>query len=166
MERTSPPLRKKLLDDEANLSGVASSEIDLARDATIGYSSEDPAYPVEHLADGRGGSSGTRWVSGRPNMTEQIVIEFDRPQAISRLIYEAEECECERTQEVRVGASCDRGATYKQVLVQEYTFSRKVPLSKGGFSRLARRITHLRLEIVPNKRGAGAATLTALRLFR
>ena len=43
MERTSPPLRKKLLDDEANLSGVASSEIDLARDATIGYSSEDPA---------------------------------------------------------------------------------------------------------------------------
>ena len=92
-------------------------------------------------------------------MTEQIVIEFDRPQAISRLIYEAEECECERTQEVRVGASCDRGATYKQVLVQEYTFSPQgATFEREDLVVSLAGITHLRLEIVPNKRGAGAAT--------
>src|ERR1700730_7401363 len=44
-----------------------------------------------------------------------IVIEFDRPQTISRLVYEVEETrpsapkKCERTQEVRVEASEDGG---------------------------------------------------------
>ena len=43
-----------------------------------------------------------RWISVRPDTTEHIVIEFDQPQTISRLVYEAEEAMRERTQEVRV----------------------------------------------------------------
>jgi hypothetical protein len=41
-------------------------------------------------------------MSARPDTTEHIVIEIDRPQTISGLVYEVEETTRERTQEVRV----------------------------------------------------------------
>jgi hypothetical protein len=97
---------------------------------------------------------------------EQIVVEFDQPQTISRLVYEVEEAMRQRTQEVRVEVSEDGGRTFRHLLVQEYTFS------PGGatYQREEQRpnlppVSHLRLTIVPNKNGSGAATLTVLRLF-
>ena len=48
-------------------------------------------------------------MSARPDTAEHIVVEFDQPQAISRLVYEVEETRRERTQEVRVEASDDGG---------------------------------------------------------
>ena len=44
-------------------------------------------------------------MSARRDTIEHIVLEFDRPQAISRLVYEVEETTRERTQEVRVEVS-------------------------------------------------------------
>jgi len=93
-------LRKRPL--EAETSARAAGEIDIAGCATIAYSSEDPAHPVEHMLDGRNGPGATRWVSARPDTVEHIVIEFDRPQPVSRLLYEVEETLRERTQEVRL----------------------------------------------------------------
>ena len=84
------------------MSGRAAGEIDIAASATIAYSSEDPAHPVEYLLDGHSGPGATRWISARPDTIERIVIEFDQPQAIARLVYEVEETMRERTQEVRV----------------------------------------------------------------
>jgi F5/8 type C domain len=154
-------LRKRPL--EAN---VVADEIDVAGCATIAYSSENPAHPVEHLFDGRSGPGASRWISARSDTIEHIVLEFDQPQPISRLVYEVEETERERTQEVRVEVSEDQGRTYRQLLVQEYTFS------PGGatYQREEQRLdhlqaSHLRLTIVPNKNGSGTATLTVLRLF-
>jgi hypothetical protein len=116
--------------------------------------------------DGRHGRGGTRWASARPNATERIVLEFDRPQGISRLVYEVEECGRERTQEVRVEVSTDRGGTYRQVLAQDYTFSPEGATFQHEDLRLdIPAITHLRLTIVPNKSGSGVATLTSLRIF-
>ena len=116
-------LRKRPLQPDAAASAGTADEIDIAGCATILYSSEQPAHPVEHLLDGRSGPGGTRWISVRPDSMEQIVVQFDQPQAISRLVYEVEEAERERTQEVRVEVSEDGGRTYRQILVQEYTFS-------------------------------------------
>jgi hypothetical protein len=93
-------------------------------------------------------------------------VEFDRPQAISRLVYEVEEAERERTQEVRVEISEDGGRTYRQILVQEYTFSPRGATYQREEQRFnLRPVTHLRLTIVPNKNGSGIATLTTLRLY-
>src|ERR1700719_4960516 len=80
-------LRKRPLEAEAATSGVDAGEINIAGHATIAYSSEDPAHPVEHMLDGRSGPGATRWMSARPDTTEHIVIEFDRPrsQSIPRL---------------------------------------------------------------------------------
>jgi F5/8 type C domain-containing protein len=165
-DRGLPRLRKRPLDAGAATNARAADEVDLAQRATILYSSERPTDPVEHLLDGRSGRGATRWISARPDMTEEIVVAFDRPQAISRLVYEVEETECQRTQEVRVEISEDGGRSYRQILVQEYNFSPGGATYQHEDQRFERRqASHLRLTIVPNKSGSGTATLTTLRLF-
>ena len=159
-------LRKRPLEAEAATSARAAGEIDIAVCATIAYSSVDPAHPVEHMLDRRNGPGATRWVSARPDTVEHIVIEFDRPQPVSRLLYEVEETLRERTQEVRLDVSEDGGQSYRQILVQEYNFSPGGATYQREEQRFnLRQVTHLRLTIVPNKSGSGTATLTALRLF-
>jgi len=161
-----PQVRKRSLAADTAAAGRAAGEIDIDRCATIAYSSEDPAHPVENLLDGQSGLGGTSWISARPDTTEHIVVEFDQPRAISRLVYEVEETMRERTQEVRVEASDDGGRTYRQILVQEYNFSPHGATFQREEQRVnLHRVTHLRLTIVPNKNGSGTASLTALRLF-
>jgi len=159
-------LRKRPLEADAATSARAAGEIDIAGGATIAYSSEDPAHPVEHMLDGRSGPGATRWMSARPDTTEHIVIEFDRPRSISRILYEVEETMQQRTQEVRVEVSEDGGQSYRQILVQEYNFSPRGATYQREEQRFnLRQVTHLRLTLVPNKRGSGTASITALRLF-
>src|ERR1700758_5112064 len=118
------------------------------------------------MLDAGGGPGATGWVSARSDTVEHIVVEFDRPQAISRLLYEVEETMGERTQEVRVEISEDGGRSYRQILVQEYNFSPGGATYQREELRFnLRGVTHLRLTIVPHKSGPGTATLTALRLF-
>jgi hypothetical protein len=112
------------------------------------------------------GPGATRWVSARPDTVEHIVIEFDRPQPVSRLLYEVEETLRERTQEVRLDVSEDGGQSYRQILVQEYNFSPRGATYQREEQRFnLRQVTHLRLTLVPNKSGSGTASITALRLF-
>jgi F5/8 type C domain len=167
MDRTDiSRIRKRLIGEHSSMPAQDPGEIDLARVAQFAYSSEDPEHPLEHLIDGHAGRGGTRWASARPNATEQIVLELDHPQRISRLIYEVEECWQERTQEVRVEVSADRGRTYRQILAQDYTFSpRGATFQHEELQLDLPAVTHLRLTIVPNKGGTGVATLTSLRLF-
>jgi len=110
---TPSRLRKRPPEDDGATSARAADEIDIAGGATIAYSSEHPAHPVEHMLDGRSGPGATRWISARPDAIEHIVVEFDQPQAISRLVYEVKEAMRERTQEVRVEVSEDGGRTYR-----------------------------------------------------
>src|SRR5882757_503393 len=167
MDRTDTSrLRKHLMSDPSSPHPQTAGEIDIATHAILAYSSEDPDHPLEHLIDGHFGRGATQWASGRPNATERIVLEFDHPQRISRLIYEVEECWQERTQEVRVEVSADRGRSYRQILAQDYTFSPQgATLQHEDLQLDLPAITHLRVTIVPNKSGTGVATVTSLRLF-
>jgi hypothetical protein len=163
---SSSGVRKRLLPKEGANQAAFGGEIDIARHAVLAYTSDDPDHPIENLIDGHYGRRSTFWAGAKPNSTEWIVVEFDQPQSVSRLIYEVEECSCERTQEVRVEISSDGARSYRQVLVQEYTFSP----AGATFQREEQRlnvppITHLRLTIVPNKGGSGPAKLNSLRLF-
>lgn len=159
-------LRKRPLEADAAASGRAANEIDIVGCATVSYSSEDPAHPVEYMLDGHSGPGATRWTSARPETIEHIVMGFDQPQTISRLVYEVEEPARERTQEVRAEVSEDGGRSYRQILVQEYNFSpRGATYQREELRFNLHGVTHLRLTIVPNKSGSGVATLTALRLF-
>jgi hypothetical protein len=141
-------------------------EIDLHREALIHFSSEDPAHPVEHMFDGSSGRGAPRWVSARPDATEELVIAFDTPQRISHVSFEVEDTHSERTQQIRAESSSDGGNTFRQVFIQEYTFSpRGATYECESLSVDLRDVTHLRLLIVPNKGGSGRATMTSLRLF-
>ena len=104
-------------------------------------------------------------MSARPDTVEHIVVEFDQPQTISRLVYEVEEAVRERTQEVRVEVSEGGSGAYRQILVQEYTFSPRGATYQREELRFNLHVSHLRLTIVPNKSGSGTATLTSLCLF-
>src|ERR1700681_619339 len=78
MDRTDTPgMRKRLMSEQSLRPPERPGEIDIASRATLAYSSEDPAHPVEHLIDGHYGRGSTHWASGRTNATDRIVLEFD-----------------------------------------------------------------------------------------
>jgi len=160
-------VRKRLLPEPGSPSVPRpSNEIDLVACATILYSSETASHPIEHLLDGRSGRGATRWSGARENTAEEIVIEFDRPERVLRLIFDAEERHVERTQQVTMEYSTDKGLTYRTGFVQEYTFSPGgSTYQREDLSFELPKVTHVKLTIVPNKGGAGTASLTSLRLF-
>ena len=157
-----PSVRKYLLTPPVTRSDVTGS-LDLAACAKLGFSAEDPAHPVENILDD---DRSSYWSSGRDNTTELLLVEFDAPQNLSRLVYEVQETRLARTQEIRVELSQDSGRTYRGILTQEYTFSPEgATLQREDLRFEASAITQLRLTIVPNKNGSGRATLTSLHLY-
>ncbi|HEY4212421.1 MAG TPA: hypothetical protein VGM84_13160 [Steroidobacteraceae bacterium] len=166
IDRSSFRIRKRLLEPEAAMARLPYNEIDLAARATILYSSEDPAYPIENLLDGRSGRGATRWLSARQDTIELIVIEFDRPEHVLRIIFDAEESQTARTQQVTMDYSCDAGAVFRTGFVQEYTFSpHGSTYQREDLGLDLPAVTHVRFTVVPNKGGTGRASLTSVRLF-
>src|SRR5689334_8518417 len=90
-------LRKHLMPEQSGAAAREPShlaELDLANCATIHFSSEDPAHPLEHMLDGTSGKGATRWAGAQPNVREQIVFQFDEPQHIAHVAFEVEEAHC------------------------------------------------------------------------
>lgn len=159
-------MRKRQIDELGPAAAPAEGEIDCTHAASISYTSEEKGHPIDCLFDGHCGPGAPRWLSGRADSVERLVLAFDEPTSISRLMYEVEETECPRTQEIRLEVSHDHEHTYRQVLVQEYAFSpRGATFQKEDVRMEAQRVTHLRIVVVPNKSGSGRASLTSLRLF-
>ena len=162
-------MRKRLIGGSMGQKGVEPShlsEIDLRTSATVHYSSEDAAHPIEHMFDGTSGRGASRWQSARANVTEELVVEFDEPRHISHVAFEVEERLLQRTQELRAEFSCDGGHSYRRVFVQEYNFSPDGSTYEcENLSVDLHGVTHFRLLVVPNKSGSGTASLTSMRLF-
>jgi hypothetical protein len=159
-------LRKHPLVDNPCASVRPDSEIALRACAEFYISSEASEHPLEHLLDGHSGPGATYWSSERENIKAEILIAFDTPQRIRHLCLEAEERTRERTQEVRAEYSCDGGASFRGLFVQEYNFSPQgATFQCENLSFDLHGVTHLRLVITPNKQGSGCASLTSLRLF-
>src|SRR6266496_6513697 len=81
--------------------------LDVTSLATVDYSSEDPAHPVERILDDQFGPGGSYWAAAQADTTEQLVLAFDRPQSVKRLVYAVEEAEHQRTQEMHIEESTD-----------------------------------------------------------
>jgi hypothetical protein len=65
-------LRKRLLEADGATSAGTANEIDIVGCATIAYSSEHSAHPVEHMLDGGSGPGATRWISACSDTVERI----------------------------------------------------------------------------------------------
>jgi hypothetical protein len=157
-------LRKQLLTTHQTVSGRGAAEKDIAAVATVLVSSEDPRHPIDYAFDGQRGPGASRWIAAQSG-EQTLILAFDTPQTIRKILVEVEEPEISRTQEMAVSISQD-GQTYRELLRQEYNFSPPgTTLEHEEWSIKADAITHLRLRIKPDKGGnAGRATLTTLAL--
>ena len=159
-------LRKQIINVSPSTPAPQAGRIDVAAVATVLVTSEDPDHPVDHAFDALAGAGGTRWVAGEPG-EQVLILAFDAPQAIRRVVLEVEEREVARTQELQLAVSEDGGQTYRELLRQEYNFSPPgTTFEREDWAVAAEGVTHLRLVIKPDKGGKPCrATITTLALW-
>jgi hypothetical protein len=157
-------LRKQALTTRP-VSGRGAAEMDIAAIATVLVSSEDPRHPIDYAFDGQRGPGASRWIAAQSG-EQTLILAFDAPQTVRKILVEVEEREISRTQELSISISQDEGQTYRELIRQEYNFSPPgTTLEHEEWSIKADAISHLQVRIKPDKGGqAGRATLTTLAL--
>src|SRR5207245_9949038 len=94
--------------------------LDLEHVAQVEVTSEDAAYPVES-ALAPGAASG--WRAAQPGQ-QTIRLVFDRPQWLRRIWLLFIEPDVARTQEFVLSWSSDGGRSFREILRQQWNFSR------------------------------------------
>ena len=158
-------LRKQIVPRRSGESLSLEGEISIPDVATVQVTSEEAEHPIENAFDHGRGPGGTRWIAAGPG-EQTITLLFDRPQTIRKIGVEIEEVAVSRTQELSLSVSSDGGRTYRELVRQEFNFSPPgTSFERELWSVSAEAVTHLRLEIKPDKGGrVGRATLTSLML--
>lgn len=142
------------------------NELDLRACSDVYFSSEHPEHPVDRLFDGRSGEGASKWIAGRRDRSETVLLIFDEPVNIAHCAFEAEEREISRTQQVTAEYLVTSGDTYRQCFIQEFNFSPDGAVYQRELIELdLRSVRRLRFTILADKRGRGVPSLTALRLF-
>ena len=136
--------------------------LDLGHAAVVEVTSEDKDYPVESalvLGETRG------WRAADSD-TQTIRLVFDEPQRVTRIALVFEETETERTQEFVLRWSPDGGRSFREIVRQQWTFSRPNSIREIEDYRVdLSDVTVLELVIVPDiNRGSARASLKSLRL--
>ena len=143
------------------------NELDLRACATVHFSSEHPEHPVDHVFDGTSGEGATKWIGGRRDRAETILLVFDEPTDIARCAFEAEERELMRTQEVCAEYLVEGADTYRQCFIQEFNFSPRGATYQSELITVnLRAVTRFRFTVLSDKSRRGTVSLTALRLYR
>ena len=158
-------MRKRVVDPvpkDSPLSPLDRDWLDLEHVAQIEVTSEDVAYPVES-ALAPGASSG--WRAAQPGQ-QTIRLVFDRPQWLRRIWLLFIEPDVARTQEFVLSWSSDGGRSFREILRQQWNFSRPGAIREVEDYHLELSgVTHLDLTIVPDQRGGDArASLAQWRL--
>jgi hypothetical protein len=156
-------LRKQIVAKPSRGPVPLPGEIQIADVATVQVTSEQADHPIDHAFDQSRGPGGSRWVADAPG-EQSVILVFDRPQIIRQIGLEVEERAVSRTQELAVSVSSDGGRTYRELVRQEFNFSPPdTSFERELWSVSAGAVTHLRLQIKPDKGGrVGRATLTSL----
>lgn len=95
-----------------------------------------------------------------------MILAFDAPQTVRRVVLEVEEHETARTQEVQLAVSVDGGQTYRELVRQEFNFSPPgTTFEREDWAVTAEGVTHLRLWVKPDKgKKPCRGTITSLAL--
>jgi hypothetical protein len=158
-------LRKHILKDLPGARIPQPDVKDIAGLATVFVTSEASDHPIDHVFDACGGRGGTRWIAAAEG-EQTLIIAFDAPQTIREISVEVEESVVSRTQVLCLSLSDDGGATYRERLRQEFTFSPPgTTFEREDWSVPAERVTHLQLMIRPDKGNIPCrATLTSMKI--
>ena len=135
--------------------------LDLEHAAVVEVTSEDNDYPVESVfasGDARG------WRAAEPG-SQTIRLVFDQPQTLKCISLVFEENETERTQEFVLRWSPDGGTPLKEIVRQQWNFSRagstrEVEQYQVGLSN----VTLVELSIKPDM--GGGLAFASLKNFR
>jgi len=136
--------------------------LDVERTATVEVTSEDKNYPIESALVGE---NTLGWRATEPG-PQTIRLVFDQPQRLKHISLVFEENETARTQQFTLRWSSDAGATFKEIVRQQWNFS--PPETKREAEEYQvdlSNVTVLELSIVPNISGGTArASLQSLLL--
>jgi hypothetical protein len=143
------PLCKRIEDVPvfASEHSLAEEWIDLASEAQVEISSEDPEHPIEAalLSSSQGG-----WRAARPG-EQTIRLIFDRPKRVRRIQLLFEEPDRARTQEFALHWSPDGGRSFKEIVRQQWNFSPAGSVREAEDYRVdLPGVTTLELAIVPD----------------
>jgi hypothetical protein len=157
-------MRKRIIQQGTGSSTPDSDQewLDLEQRVTVELTSEDAEYPIESALTMNAGPGWRAQQRGR----QTIRLLFDKPHRISRIQLEFQEEERERTQEFVLRWSPDDGASWREIVRQQYNFS------PPGMNRELEDytvdldgLTWLELSIIPDISGGEArASLARLRL--
>jgi len=136
--------------------------LDLDRAAIVEVTSEEKEYPVEFaLVSGE-----VRGWRAAASGTQTIRLIFDEPQRLTRISLVFYESAKERTQECVLRWSPDGGRSFREIVRQQWNFSRPDTIREVEEYRVELSdVTVLELVIMPDiSGGAARASLKSLRL--
>ncbi len=159
-------LRKKVLKSNPAKPRIHTGELDIASIAAATVTSEDSGHPLENALDDQRGPGASQWVA-EDRGEQAVVLAFDAPQTVRRVLLEVEERQTARTQRVELLVSRDNEQTYQELLRQEFNFSPPgTTFEREQWTVNAEGITHLQVRITPDIQGGESrAKLTALAIW-
>jgi hypothetical protein len=156
-------MRKRVMQhDLGNAPSREQRWLDLEQLARVEITSEDAAHPIEAaLIPGHG----VGWRAAKPG-EQTIRLVFDEPLSLRRVHLRFQEEERQRTQEVVLRSSTDRGQSYQEIVRQQYNFS--PPVTSWEVEDYAVEldgVAAIELKIIPDiSAGDAHASLAELRL--
>ena len=158
-------MRKQIIQSPATTTTKIEGALDVDSIATVMVTSELAAHPVENAFDGQRGPGSSRWVS-ETGGEQTLKLAFDAPQTIRSVGLEIEETGENRTQELQLAVSRDGENSWRELVRQEFNFSPTgSTFEREEWSINAEGVTHLRLQIKPDKGGRPCrASVTSLVL--
>jgi len=168
MDQPTRTLRKRILHTPSSPTARLSPDpatIDIPAVATVSITSEDPAHPIENIFKNEATPGMSRWIAAEDG-AQDIILDFDTPQAVRQIALIVEEPDVHRTQEILISTSSDGGKTYQDVIRQEYTFSPPgTTWEQETWTVSSSNVRCLRIHITPDKSGNPCrATLSSLVL--
>jgi hypothetical protein len=155
-------MRKHIIQPNLPDTVASGTWLDIERLAQVEISSEEPSHPIEGAI---GSGTGLGWRAAQPG--RQILrLLFDERILLRRIRLVFSETIYERTQELLLRWSSDGGATYRDIVRQQYNFSPPTTTKEvEEFVVNLQGATTLELTIVPDVRGGTViASLQELRL--
>jgi len=135
--------------------------LDVGHLVQVELTSEDAEHPIESALITNGGSG---WRAQQPGK-QTIRLLFDKPYRIRRIQLLFQEDEWERTQEFVLRWSPDAGASYREIVRQQYNFSPPdITRELEDYVVDLDGLTMLELSIIPDI--SGGETRASLAQFR
>ena len=152
------PVRRRVADAQGS---VRTEWLDVTRLGRVEVSSEDEAHPIARAFS----STGEGWRAAAPG--EQVIrIAFRRPVTLHRIRVVFDEPSRDRTQEFTLGWSSHRGETHRQIVRQQFNFSRSGATREVEEYQVdLQDATAVELRIIPDiQRGDAVASLAEFRV--